>query len=272
MKYVDLNNINTDYNFVHLFHKYKDIFDVDDIQNDIYDGMCDGDNNIPRNTARGCKYLYFWLYNEFPEKSKSVEYINSFYDALMNGYDPYETNTCYVYKESVSKSIFEKIHKLKDLYGQLYKIGNNETPTVIDCRCATKCVETYDNYRRISNEHNDLDFCSGLEDFREHYRIRMKLVSNCDDVPIILQSYKKNIIGVIILTITIVIFIMFFILFILYKFTPHGTSLRHLTGKIIRIWKNSVQGSSQFLDSSEADNTYFNNTLYHLQYQSVNNM
>ncbi|SBS80916.1 PIR Superfamily Protein [Plasmodium ovale curtisi] len=259
MKYVDLNNINTDYNFVHLFHKYKDIFDVDDIQNDIYDGMCDG---VISSYASDSGYN---VLNTF-------EYINSFYDALMNGYDPYETNTCYVYKESVSKSIFEKIHKLKDLYGQLYKIGNNETPTVIDCRCATKCVETYDNYRRISNEHNDLDFCSGLEDFREHYRIRMKLVSNCDDVPIILQSYKKNIIGVIILTITIVIFIMFFILFILYKFTPHGTSLRHLTGKIIRIWKNSVQGSSQFLDSSEADNTYFNNTLYHLQYQSVNNM
>ncbi|SBT56605.1 PIR Superfamily Protein [Plasmodium ovale wallikeri] len=209
----------TVYDFVCLLNYYKNIFDREiDGEDDLLSGMCTNsgteifkrddpalkqcensvkyltslkqlDNNM-LNVFDGCKYLSYRLYTALMKNNQSSYTTVHFYTTINDKIDD-GLNICDGVIEDLSADIFDKLHKVVELYEKFNKIGKEFTSTGDKCNCAKECANLYKDYIPICHNGDDDNFCVALEKFRGQYNYYMLTETCNNDVPKILPSTRN---------------------------------------------------------------------------------
>ncbi|KMZ83405.1 hypothetical protein PVBG_06047 [Plasmodium vivax Brazil I] len=223
----------SEFNNFHVDEKYNDVFNTLKAQyNTIIDDSFKSDCNKAIeylkyleqyyegdiNAAKGSIYLYCWLYDVEFYKSKYNNNRINIYKKLLDEYSQIEfaANVQGIFGNYLNGNIGENLKKLYDLYYKFDKFRKDQYCSGNKCKCAEECYTSYNDYIKECNKSDNVDFCNGLEEFREQYNNYTSNGFKCNEDYKYLPSAINSDISVILIP-TIATLIISSILFVLYK-------------------------------------------------------
>ncbi|SCA59869.1 VIR protein [Plasmodium vivax] len=169
-----------------------------------------------------CKYINYWFYEQL-KSNPSFPYsslLNKFYDTIEN------LDVCKLYNKEITKSKYEELKKLYDLYEPFIKF---KTETSEDqsqsCDKIKQCVNLYESYSDNCKENCYNGFCWNLIKFREEYENHRSKETRCVNDLKYLKPIKSDLEAIILMPFVVMILISFILIF-LYKFTSFGSWFR----------------------------------------------
>ncbi|SBT73803.1 Plasmodium vivax Vir protein, putative [Plasmodium ovale] len=218
---------------------------------------------------KGCKYLYYWIYDKVTNQNKSVENALTIFNEFLKKHEDFEESYKFdKYLRHFNNPMLDKLIRLFELYDGLKIIKRLQSPSD-KCECAKNCANKYIPYLDECYAGNDNEFCDELENFKHAYDGAMKGETCSEDIPIILPPVKRHNIAALLSIPFAVILVFSFVFFIFYKFTPLGLQIHTVLNKKKSVHNYLEDETENFLHSTDKFNIYSQNNEYSIQYQSV---
>ncbi|KMZ76641.1 hypothetical protein PVIIG_06268 [Plasmodium vivax India VII] len=167
--------------------------------------------------VKGCKYLYYALYEMAQEKSIPNEITYKLYNDLLETYNSKKVYKFHVNIENFNSDTFKTLNNLLNLYKYFSKYKSKSQCHDKMCGCAEKCVEIYNEYTERCNNHHSSSLCIELNKFAEKFNIHLNQDDVCKGTISKLEIFNGYNIKIIILIPIILIIVISFSFFILYK-------------------------------------------------------
>ncbi|VUZ99701.1 PIR protein [Plasmodium vivax] len=218
--------------------------------------------------VKGCKYLYYALYDMAEKKNTPKEITYMLYNVFMEKYDSNKGYKCDINIESFNLDIFETLKNLLSLYDYFFKYEKGNQCNNKTCNCAEECVKIYNKYVEKCNNHYSSSLCTELNKFAEKFNNHLKQDKVCKDNIKKLDTLNCYNLKIIILIAIILIFVISFSFFILYKFTPFRSKLNNPRRTKTKMYNNFDQKLDHMQNTPKYVKGKSINKSYNLSYYS----
>ncbi|KMZ95170.1 hypothetical protein PVMG_05088 [Plasmodium vivax Mauritania I] len=167
--------------------------------------------------VKGCKYLYYALYEMAQEKNIPNDITYTFYKDLLKTYHLKKGYKFHVNIENFNSDTFKTIKNLLSLHDYFSKYEKKSQCHGKVCDCAEECVKIYNEYIEKCNNHYSSSLCTELNKFAEKFNKHLNQDNECKGKITKLETFSGYNLEIIILIPIILIFVISFLFIILYK-------------------------------------------------------
>ncbi|KMZ96056.1 hypothetical protein PVNG_05945 [Plasmodium vivax North Korean] len=167
--------------------------------------------------VKGCKYLYYALYEMAQEKNIPNDITYTFYKDLLKTYHLKKGYKFHVNIENLNSDTFKTIKNLLSLHDYFSKYEKKSQCHGKVCDCAEECVKIYNEYIEKCNKHYSSSLCTELNKFAEKFNKHLNQDNECKGKITKLETFNGYNLEIIILIPIILIFVISFLFIILYK-------------------------------------------------------
>ncbi|KMZ88734.1 hypothetical protein PVBG_05680 [Plasmodium vivax Brazil I] len=167
--------------------------------------------------VKGCKYLYYALYEMAPKMHIPNDITYNLYNDLLETYHLKKEYKFHINVDNFNSDIFKTIKNLLNLYDYFYKYKRKTQCKNKTCDCAEECVKIYNEYIVKCNNHNSSSLCTELYKFAKEFNNHLSQDNVCNDKITKLETFNRYHLKIIIVIPIILIFAISFSFIILYK-------------------------------------------------------